>query len=42
MRVDAWEKLKEWIANNCFYDGDTITYEDIINEMNRLEDKIYD
>lgn len=34
---DVWEKLKDFIDRNCFYDDDTITYEEIMDEIYRLE-----
>lgn len=33
-----WDKLKMWIDSLCFYDDDTITYEQISNEIAQLEE----
>ena len=32
-----WNELKQFINTNCFYDGDTITYEELMNEIMYLE-----
>lgn len=39
---DNWKKLKDFISRNCFYDNDTITYEEIMNEIYKLEDVYYE
>lgn len=39
---EIWNKLKEWINEQCFFDFDTINYIDIAEEMDGLESKIKD
>lgn len=33
------DMLKEWVDENCFYDNDTITYEEISDKIRELEDE---
>lgn len=32
-----WNELKKWVDSICFYDTDTITYEQISDKMQELE-----
>jgi len=32
-----WNELKNWLDNICFYDNDTITYEQISDKIQELE-----
>ena len=32
-----WSKLKDYINRNCFYDDDTLTYEELINKMDEIK-----
>lgn len=34
---ERWDNFKKFIHDNCLYDGDTLTYEELIDEVHRLE-----
>lgn len=36
--TNNWNELEEWINRNCFYDNDTLTYEELINKMEEIKE----
>ena len=36
--TNNWNELEEWINRNCFYDDDTLTYEELISKMEEIKE----